>query len=76
MFPSRSFKSPSATERGMPKFWSPWACLCGTGGTGYDDAAAENQYDLHMAGHWPAYIEPVPGAMPFEWKGKTLWSTR
>jgi hypothetical protein len=56
--------------------WSPWKCICGVGGTGADDAAAENQWDLHMAGHWPAFTQPGFGCEPFEWKGKTLWSRR
>lgn len=59
-----------------PKFWAPWACICGTGGTGADDASAEHQYDLHRMGYWPAWIEEVPGSVPVEVEGKTLWVKR
>jgi hypothetical protein len=59
-----------------PRFWSPWQCICGVGGTGADEAGAENQYELHVAGYWPAFIEPVPGSEAIEWKGKTLWVKR
>jgi hypothetical protein len=44
-------------RRGI-KAWSPWACICGAGGTGADDAQAVMQYELHLAGLWPAFIEP------------------
>jgi hypothetical protein len=59
-----------------PTFWSPWQCICGAGGTGADDAAAENQYDLHIAGFWPAFIEAIPESRPIKWKGRTLWVKR
>lgn len=49
----------------MPRFWSPWACVCGAGGTGADAAGAQHQYDLHMLGAWPALIEWAPGYHPF-----------
>lgn len=56
--------------------WSPWSCICGAGGTGGDDAGAENQYELHLAGFWPAFIDQVPGSEAIEWKGRTLWVKR
>ena len=62
------------TVGGRAGFWSPWKCVCGTGGTGGDVAGAEYQYRLHLAGLWPALIEPAGGfteAHIFE--GRTVW---
>ena len=47
------------------KMWSPWKCVCGVGGTGHNDEAAEYQYNLHLLGAWPAYMGWVPGTHPF-----------
>lgn len=56
------------------RFWSPWKCVCGVGGTGADDQAAEYQYSLHLRGFWPAYTEPgVPGTEPVVVDGKLMW---
>jgi hypothetical protein len=57
-----------------PRFWTPWACICGVGGTGADEAGATFQFELHVAGMYPALIEPAGAYTECHVvNGRTIW---